>query len=359
MAAYGKQDELPPSYGDPLIPASARTSYGSMPPARASASAPPDAPYGGPYQVAGAPYNSAAPFSPLPGISGAYGASSASFEPPPPAYHMPPDIDSRLAAFAARYEVNTLYLPSIRNLGSYDVVYILDDSGSMSMIADQDAPQNGTRWFELQQAVRVVSECHLAVGQSFDAYFLNRGTYRNVTRYEDLDAAFRSAPSGGTNTLATLQRVFQDKAHAEMARPLIVHIFTDGHPTNAFGQEDTASLQNYLASRPHMRRTFISFVLCTDDEDIELIYRPWEYRVRGVMGWRGPTCGIPGVDVTEDYRGELRDVRRVRGMRYRFSYGDYIVKVLMGVVDPAVHAVDLPAGANIYGSSGGGCCTIL
>jgi hypothetical protein len=36
------------------------------------------------------------------------------------------------------------------------------------------------------------------------------------------------------------------------------------------------------------------------------VYRPFEYRVRGVNGWLGSTQGITGVDVTEDYRGETR-----------------------------------------------------
>ena len=103
----------------------------------------------------------------------------------------------------------------------------------------------------------------------------------------------------------------------------------------------------------------VSIVLCTDDEEIENIYRPLEYDP-------GMNVGIPGVDVTEDYRGELRDVRRLRGRQYRFTFGDYIgelmyfifecsvgislftnclcreVKTLVGAVDPTVHLIDLP-----------------
>jgi hypothetical protein len=39
------------------------------------------------------------------------------------------------------------------------------------------------------------------------------------------------------------------------------------------------------------------------------------------------STGIPGVDVTANYRGELKLIRGSRGRRYRFTFGDYIVKV--------------------------------
>jgi hypothetical protein len=85
----------------------------------------------------------------------------------------------------------------------------------------------------------------------------------------------------------------------------------------------------------------ISIVLCTDDEQVERGYRRMEVNPRkNKFGFSG--SGIPGVDVTDDYRGELRDIQRTRGRSYRFTYGDYIVKVLIGSIDPNVHTIDLP-----------------
>ena len=49
--------------------------------------------------------------------------------------------------------------------------------------------------------------------------------------------------------------------------------------------------------------------------------------------------------------GETRDVRRARGQRYRFTFGDYICKTMIGAVDPAVHMIDLPQNPD--------CCLIL
>eukprot|EP01103_Thecamoeba_quadrilineata_P007950 TRINITY_DN1775_c0_g3_i1.p1 TRINITY_DN1775_c0_g3~~TRINITY_DN1775_c0_g3_i1.p1 ORF type:complete len:284 (-),score=17.57 TRINITY_DN1775_c0_g3_i1:124-975(-) len=278
-------------------------------------------------------------------------------------YIPPSNIDERLREFQGRREINEKFMPALYSLGNYDIVYICDDSGSMSLIADDDAPQNGTRWFELKQSVQIVLEAHEAVGLPTDIYFLNRGTFRNVQRFSDVERAFSAPPSGSTNIVKILRQVFSDRVSSDyLERPLIIHIFTDGHPTNDMYREDISGLMDWLRFRPNINNTFISFILCTDDEAIESSYRPMEYRVRGQLGWTGPTQGIPGVDVTEDYRGELRDVRRLRGNQYYFSYGDYIVKCLLGCVNAELHMIDLPNGISIYSDDLGCnqvCCIIL
>ena len=62
-----------------------------------------------------------------------------------------------------------------------------------------------------------------------------------------------------------------------MTKPLLVHVFTDGHPTNDQGCEDIYSFGNMLKNRPNIYRTFVSIILCTDDEEIERPYRQLEY----------------------------------------------------------------------------------
>jgi len=85
-----------------------------------------------------------------------------------------------------------------------------------------------------------------------------------------------------------------------------------------------------------------------------------EYRVKGQWGWTGATTGIPGVDVTEDYRGEKRDVQALRGTRFAFSFGDYVAKCLVGVIDPAIHVIDMPGGTSIYqqNKTDSDCCIV-
>jgi hypothetical protein len=186
-------------------------------------------------------------------------------------------------------------------------------------------------------------------GLPIDVYFINRGVFRGITSYDQLRDAFSRPPSGGTNTVRVMQQIWADRCiGGGLPRPLIVHLFTDGHPTDDNFNEDINGFAYWLRRRPNIEQTFFSILLCTDDEEVCALYRPLEYRVAGRFGWAGATQGIQGVDVTEDYRGELRDIRALRGQNFRFSMGDYIVKCLVGAIDPSVHAIDLPAGASIY-----------
>ena len=205
-----------------------------------------------------------------------------------------------------------------------------------------DVSSTLSRWDELKKSIEVIiEEAHSVVGTSCDIYFINRGSCRGVNSFQQIAHILQDPPSGGTNLVNILNMMAKEHIHSDMGKNLLVHILTDGHPTNSLGQEDIAGLSSWLRSRQFMNKTFYSIILCTDDEEIEKSYRTLEYNPY-------MNRGIQGVDVTEDYRGESRDVRRARGRAYRFTFGDYIVKTIVGAYDPAIHLIDLPPA----------CCTV-
>jgi hypothetical protein len=271
-----------------------------------------------------------------------------------PSVVLPDEIEGALQRFAYENEINPKFLPSLRTLALYDVVLVCDDSGSMCGPADPEIP-NISRWDELKQSVQLVVRASLAFQKPIDIYFLNRGKFLNVTSWDQVAGAFAKGPAGTTPLQEACMQVWSDRGVSDdLTRDLIVHVFTDGFPNNR------VQFEYWLGVRPAIRRTYISILLCTDEEDVVNEYRRFEYREQGRFGWTGPTVGVTGVDVTEDYRGEVRDIRATRGTKYRFSFGDYIVKCLVGCVDPSVHAVDLPPGMNIYGgSTGDGDCVLM
>lgn len=240
-----------------------------------------------------------------------------------------------LLQFQNKYEINPKYLQSLSRLANYDSVIICDDSGSMRDLADPDISSQSTRWDELKKSIAIIIEAHSVVGTSCDIYFINRGFCRCVSSFAQVAHFFQEPPGGQTNLVNVLNKMTSEHIGADMGKSLLVHILTDGHPTNSLGQEDIAGLTNWLRNRSFVNKTFYSIILCTDDEEIERSYRALEYNPR--LNW-----GVPGVDVTEDYRGETRDVKRRRGNAYRFTFGEYIVKTVVGAIDPAVHLIDLP-----------------
>jgi hypothetical protein len=248
------------------------------------------------------------------------------------------DYTTALINFRNKYEINPRYASMLQKITNYASVIICDDSGSMNEIADPDTGSQLTRWDELKKAVEIIVEAHTVFDIVCDIYFINRGYVRNVHHYSQIQPYLVQQPQGGTNILNILEIIRTNHVGLDMGKPLIVHLLTDGHPTNTAGQEDIAGLANWLRTRPVPTKFPVSIILCTDDEEIEKSYRSLEFNPRALF-----SQGIPGVDVSEDYRGESRDVKRTRGNTYRFSFGDYIVKVLVGSIDPTVHDIDLPA----------------
>jgi len=280
-------------------------------------------------------------------VQGTYVSYSTNPAPSAPPYATtPPDYSAKLLQFRNRYEINPKYAAMLDKIVNYSSVIICDDSGSMNEIADPDTASRLTRWEELIQAVEIIVEAHAVFDIACDIYFINRGYVRNVRTFSQVQPYLIEKPHGGTNLLNVLNIVRQNHVGVDMGKPLILHIFTDGHPTNAYGQEDIQSVANWFRNRPLPAKFPVSIVLCTDDEEIERSYRSMEYNPRTISNQ-----GILGVDVTEDYRGEARDVWRTRGRSYRFSFGDYIVKILVGSIDRRVHDIDLPDGLN-------SCCVI-
>ena len=91
-------------------------------------------------------------------------------------------------------------------------------------------------------------------------------------------------------------------------------------PTNDHGQQDVGALEAVLR---HERtpQTYITFLACTDDLASVNYLSHWDKT-------------MPNLDVIDDYQSERAEILRTRGANFPFSYGDYIVKSLLGSSDP-------------------------
>ena len=59
---------------------------------------------------------------------------------------------------------------------------------------------------------------------------------------------------------------------------------------------------------------------------------------------------MSNLDVIDDYRSERDEVRKAKGSSFSFTFGDYVVKSLIGSIDPELDNLD---------EDFDGCCTIL
>ncbi|KAJ3342975.1 hypothetical protein HDU83_005852 [Entophlyctis luteolus] len=252
----------------------------------------------------------------------------------------PNDEERRLALFrdlVRRHEISDFMARKLRRLESYDIVIVADDSGSMRTkssggITDPFAPLR-TRWDELKETVAAVTEIASVLDDDgIDVYFLNRSPVRGVKGLtSSLQTAFSSPPEGYTPITRTLRAVLHEKWYSrppEGRKKLLVLIATDGQPTTPEGRIDKEGLKELLMyQRGQPGDVLVSFLVCTDDDrEIEYL-NEWDKNVRDL-------------DVVDDFYSERTEILRVQGNSFPFSRGDWICKMLLGVVDPEIDALD-------------------
>ena len=263
-------------------------------------------------------------------------ASASASIPPPVSYDQ--YLMNRFREIAGRYEIRPDFCAKLRQLEDYDIVIIADDSGSMNTrvqpggggagagAAGAFAPSK-TRWNELCEFCSIVSEIGSVMDKDgIDIYFLNRPPALHVRSPTDphFQSAFLSYPTGSTPLVACLQNVIQARCRtADAGRRILIVIATDGAPDG--GESGVAEFIKTIRYRPD--NTNVTILACTDDSStVEYLNKIDKI--------------IPGVDVVDDYRSELIEIRRAQGEKFPFSYGDYVVKVLLGSIDPVMDKLD-------------------
>ncbi|UJR11809.1 hypothetical protein I4U23_015989 [Adineta vaga] len=227
--------------------------------------------------------------------------------------------------FARRYEINNEFAMKLRGLEGYEFVFICDDSGSMNTpLGDTMHPHKNqlTRWDGMKQIVSIVVDLASALDpDGVDIYFLNREPLFHVRSSEELVNIFAVLPEGSTPIVPVLRDVLREKHHQIHERKLLILLATDGVPTDEHERPDADTLKAVLThERIPTDRVPVTIIACTDDDDNMEYLNDWDKT-------------IPNLDVVQDYQREKKQILACQGKGFPFSFGDYIVKILMGGVD--------------------------
>ena len=235
-----------------------------------------------------------------------------------------------LRGVLGRFEIREDFLQHLLQLEGYEISLILDDSGSMGSSSDAPQPPGfngfasgnpyGPHWTRLEE-MKYISKILISVATIFDRngvdlYFLNSGTHNNVTNVEQFNSIMLK--SGGTplveNFLQASNKVLENnKKH-------LIFIITDGEPN-----EGVSAFKHALMAKSE--NIYVSILACTGDDSVV-----------GYLNDIDET--VPNVDCVDDYTSEKNEVLFVQGEHFPFSYGDYIIKALLGAVDPAFDLLD-------------------
>lgn len=234
-----------------------------------------------------------------------------------------------------KHEISNDFSNRLQVLQGFKVVFVFDDSGSMNT-ALQDSPLNtsdtlfrATRWDELQWFASISIEIATVFDSNgSDVYFLNRkpSPIKNVKNSSELSPYFGQKPNGFTPLAKCLQNVLADNTAITLnEKSLLIIIATDGEPTDSSGKADIPQFKRILQSRSS--NVYTTVVVCTDDEESVKYLNKWDRK-------------LPNLDVVDDYRNERNEIRKAKGSSYPFSFGDYVVKSLIGSIDPELDRLD-------------------
>ncbi len=238
-------------------------------------------------------------------------------------------MDTAIRQISCELDLQKATAERLRKLRDFEIVIVCDDSGSMLTLVDGT---QRTRWDELCDIVKMV----LKIGVIFDSngvdiYFLNRDSFPNVTDPHVVDQFFQTPPSGYTPLVPVLNEIFTSKlAYPGRDKKLLVFVATDGVPTDKDGNENIDKLEHIMRKTRRTDTTYVSFLLCTDDPTYIDYLNEWDRT-------------MPNVDVTDDFHTERKKILGYsKEGKQRFSRGDYVVKALIGAIDPEIDALGEP-----------------
>ena len=267
-------------------------------------------------------------------------------------YQAIPDIqpESKFDRLVKLHELKPPIPQQLRDvLTKCKVVLLCDDSHSMNLFVTEEGanaftPKKTTRWTELMKLASVVIEFVTAVNDNgLDIHFLNRKSVYNVVDMTGLQQVFSKGPSGSTPLIGSLQRIHNEYKYNLGEKQLLIVVVTDGEPTDGNRDNLYWTLSNITAGG----NVHISFAECTDNEEDMEYLDAWDGRIRNF-------------DNTDDYREELRRVKQTKGQSFKFTYEDYVIKILLATFIPYYYNLD--QGARLSGISNPDdccCCNIV
>jgi uncharacterized protein YegL len=215
-----------------------------------------------------------------------------------------------------RFDISICEAQYLLTLKDYDIVLVVDDSGSMRRPSvSQQGVGSQTRWEELKETLQVMIEVACCLdADGIDVHFLNMGTLRNVTSVKDesLQAAFAKGPQRGTPLTETVLRVAGEELPGN--KPVIMVILTDGEPNG--GARRFKQAVQWAIGEKNVR---FHIMACTDNQ-------------KDIVWLNEFDRAFAAVDVTDDYHSERQEVLGA-GRVQTFSRGDWIMKALLGPID--------------------------
>jgi hypothetical protein len=246
---------------------------------------------------------------------------------------MTPDtMVDELGAIMNKYEVPMGLMNKLMMLSEFDSLeFILDDSGSMTLVSDTVNPvtkRPNTRWQEAQQRLKEMMEVLAYVPfNQIDVVFLNRTDHVVLKRNgrdpasfladanRQIDKVFARGPAGTTPVLEKMQDSFINGRGRSIAR----YFFGDGVPNG--GVQAEREITRILCARENPAGNPVTFISCTNED--------------AAVEWMKDCEEVaPYCSESDDFGDEAREVLRDQGAALPYSKGFHLICCLVAAMNP-------------------------
>jgi len=244
------------------------------------------------------------------------------------------DIGGRVERMQNELDVPEQIVRDLLSVAGADIVVVADDSGSMGAVANYVT--RSTRWTELRDTLQKLAHMLLVVDHTdgFHIQFLNDPTWHEIRSGSQVETLFYGRQPKGRTPLATrlrplLSGAWHPKGHGAET-DLILLIMTDGEPSDCSFSE----LRQLVGQKSP--KVFCTFMMCTEEDDV-------------VEQYNKSLDRLPGVDITDDYVSEKKEVEKLGN---KLGYYKWMAKAVLGGKMPKYDHMDEKR------AGGGGCCVI-
>ena len=222
-----------------------------------------------------------------------------------------------------KYKINYYFSEKLEIIKNYNIVLLIDDSGSMNTLLN-DHTNFTSRWEKLKQVVNSIIDIGTVYNENgIDLYFLNRPKILNIKTKEQVHYIFDILPKGETPLTKRFNQILND--YKNNSKPLLIIILTDGVPyVNC--KYDLNNFTNILKKKDNSK-TYISFLACSDNLDDIGYLNKLNNKQRNIY-------------VLNDYYLEYKKIIKVRGNNFKYSFGNHIVRLLLGSLIPKLNKLD-------------------
>jgi len=221
------------------------------------------------------------------------------------------------------YEIDNLFSEKLDILSNYEIVLLIDDSGSMNTPLSNS--KHNTRWDELKEVVNIVIKiATIFDDDGIDIYFLNRYNRNNIKDLDTVNYILTDKPYGLTPLNNSLLKIMS--RYHNSTKPVLIVIATDGIPTDNNGISDVKNFTKTLKNR-NSNKFYISFLACSDQESDVGYLNKLDKQIKNI-------------DTLDDYNSELQEVKNAQGKKFSYTFGDHIVRLLLGPICPELDKLD-------------------